>query len=76
MTASYAATSGISYVDFPTPWATRPVKMIDMKAAAAILAAQMHRNHHLMPSADPADARYRSDARPVRRARARRRRRT
>jgi hypothetical protein len=50
--------------------------MIDMKAAAAILAAQMHRNHHLMPSADPADARYRSDARPLRRARARRRRRT
>jgi hypothetical protein len=44
-------------------------------AAAIFSAAQLHRDHHLTPSADAIDPRRRRGSRPVRRVRSRRRRR-
>jgi hypothetical protein len=44
-------------------------------AAVIFAAAQLHRDHRLIPSAHPAHVRYRGATRPVRRARSRRRRR-
>ncbi|HEX5897203.1 MAG TPA: hypothetical protein VFY47_12825 [Thermoleophilaceae bacterium] len=41
-------------------------------AAAIFAAAQMHRDHHLTPSAEATDPRRRRGSRPVRRVRSRR----
>jgi hypothetical protein len=57
------------------PFAPRHAKVECMKAAASMLAAQLHRNPKLLPSADQADVSYENRSRPIRPSRARRRRR-
>ena len=57
------------------PW-QGSIRSMTPTAAIFAAAAQLHRDRHMILSGNPADARYRRDTRPVRRARSRRWRRT